>query len=138
MLKRPQAVLPADLTAELPSDTYIGKEVCIIGSLHFQGTLTLDGSFEGETLSSGTLILTRSGTVIANLHLEEATIFGTVKGNISVTKRLTLKSGSSVEGDILAPILHVEEGVQLKGRVDIQEPKTAVDELDDDLYSSDN
>lgn len=134
--KEAACILSSELTAALPTSpvTTIASDVAIEGSLHFQGILHIAGRFQGDTLSSGILHIASSGVVIADLELEEATIYGSVKGNLYIRKKLTLKAGSQIEGNISAPLVEMEEGVILHGHVNIQQivtPSSSLDEEDE-------
>lgn len=120
------------------SETIIASDVSIRGSIQFSGLLKVEGRFEGDTLSSGTLIAEKSSIIHANLDLEEAIISGIVKGNITVQKKLTLLAGAQIEGNIKAPLLHIEEGVTLNGKVEVsQQSSLSFESEEEDFYNSD-
>jgi cytoskeletal protein CcmA (bactofilin family) len=120
-------------------ETIISEGVSITGTMSFQKLVRIDGSFEGELLSSGKIIVGPTGCVKANINLEEAFISGKVTGNITVKKRLVLRGRAEVQGDITAPLLSVDEGVCITGILSIaQTPKPSEDPFEDDPYSSDN
>ena len=134
-----------EVTEEAPKEdeepeTIIASGVSIKGTMSFQKLIRIDGSFEGELLSSGKLIVGPTGSVKANINLEEAFISGKVTGDITVKSRLVLRGRAEVRGDIVAPLISVDEGVSIIGILNIaQEPEplsTAEDE--NDHYSSDN
>lgn len=120
-------------------ETIIAEGVCIKGTISFQKLIRIDGSFEGELLSSGKVIVGPTGFLKANINLEEAFISGKVTGDITVKKRLVLRGRAEVRGDITAPLLSVDEGVSIIGILNIaQAPEPKADFIDDDHYSSDN
>jgi cytoskeletal protein CcmA (bactofilin family) len=100
-------------------ETLIAEHVEIKGSLRFKDALRIDGSFEGELEASGKLIIGPTGSVKANIDLEEAFISGKVVGNITVKKRLVLRGKAEVTGDITAPLLSVDEGVSIVGILNV-------------------
>jgi cytoskeletal protein CcmA (bactofilin family) len=120
-------------------ETTIAEGVSIKGTLSFQRLVRIDGSFEGELLSSGKIIIGPTGSVKANITLEEAFISGKVTGDITVKTRLVLRGRAEVRGDITAPVLSVDEGVSIIGILNIARSEgSAIDPIDDDSYSSDN
>lgn len=120
-------------------ETIIAEGVSIKGSISFKKLIRIDGSFEGELLSSGKIIIGPNGTVVANLDLEEAFISGKITGDITVTKRLVLRGRAEVRGNITAPLLSVDEGVSIIGTLNVATPSITPIECDlDDPYSSDN
>ncbi len=108
-----------DLTPqeEEEPETVIASNVEIVGKLTFQKLLRIDGSFEGELISSGKLIIGPTGSVKANINLEEAYISGKVIGNITVKTRLVLRGKAEITGDITAPVISVDEGVSIIGKL---------------------
>lgn len=130
---------PREDSVQEEPETTIAQGVSIKGVLRFEKLLRIDGFFEGEIESSGTLIIGPTGVVISNLHLKEAFISGKVKGHITVMKQLSLRGRAEVEGDIKAPLLSIDEGVSLKGNLQIAflEPATQTHD-DEEHYCSDN
>lgn len=100
-------------------ETTLGIGVTFRGELSFERFLRIDGTFEGELLSNGKVIVGASGVVKADLALKEAIIEGKVIGNITVQERLDLRGDAVVEGNIEAKFLSVEEGVKIKGHVHV-------------------
>lgn len=115
-------------------ETIIAAGVSIKGTMSFQKLIRIDGTFEGELVSSGKLIVGPTGSVKANITLEEAFISGKVTGDITVKTRLVLRGRAEVRGDITAPLLSIDEGVSIIGILNvIQEPISEPEE--DDPYS---
>jgi cytoskeletal protein CcmA (bactofilin family) len=145
---RPMNPFASDLMNALDASTHeepettIADGITIKGSIEFKKILRIDGVFEGELISSGKLIVGPTGVVKANITLEEAFISGRVEGNITVTSRLCLRGRASIQGDIQAPLLSIDEGVSLKGSLTVaQAPSTEEHFGDtplDDHYHSDN
>lgn len=104
------------LKEEVP-ETTLGEGVTFRGELTFERLLRIDGTFEGELLSQGKVIVGPKGKVQANLNLREAIIEGEVKGNITVQEKLELRGEAAVYGDITAKTLSVDEGVTIEGVV---------------------
>lgn len=100
-------------------ETILGEEVTIKGTLTFQNCLRIDGSFEGELISDGKLIVGPKGVVKAHLNLQEAFISGKVEGDITVKERLVLRGRAEIRGNITAPLLSVDEGVSIIGQLNV-------------------
>lgn len=110
-------------TAKEEPETTLGEGVTFRGELTFERLLRIDGTFEGELISKGKVIVGPKGKVKANLTLREAIIEGTIDGNITVEERLELRGEASVTGDIIAKFLSVDEGVSLCGNVTVTAQK---------------
>ncbi len=100
-------------------ETTIAAHVEIKGTLCFQHCLRIDGVFEGELQATGKLIIGPTGSVRANIDLDEAYISGKVVGDIRVKKRLVLRGQAEVKGDITAPLISVDEGVSIIGSLNV-------------------
>jgi cytoskeletal protein CcmA (bactofilin family) len=135
----PNAFQTTEESFDEEPETIIAEGVSIKGSITFKKLVRIDGSFEGELISSGKVIVGPKGSLKANINLEEAFISGKVTGDITVKRRLVLRGRAEVRGDITAPLLSVDEGVSIIGIVNIaQAPLPSSDLIDDDHYSSDN
>ena len=109
--------LASPFEEEEAPETTLGEGVTFRGELSFERLLRIDGTFEGELLSKGKVIVGPKGKVKANLHLQEAIVEGEVEGNIICDERLELRGECVVHGDIQAKRLSVDEGVTLVGNV---------------------
>lgn len=120
-------------------ETIIAEGVSIKGTMSFQKLVRIDGAFEGELLSSGKVIVGPTGSLTANINLDEAFISGKVIGDITVKTRLVLRGRAEVRGDITAPLLSVDEGVSIIGIMNIAKSEEPVESnIYEDHYSSDN
>lgn len=111
------STLPHHFVEEEAPETTLGAGVTFRGELSFERLLRIDGSFEGNLLSQGKVIVGPQGQVKANLDLREAIIEGTVEGNITVQEKLELRGEACVHGDIKAKSLCVDDGVSIVGHV---------------------
>ncbi len=95
------------------------------GQLAFSGTLVLNGKFKGELLSSDTLIVGEDGDLKADVRVGVAIVSGQLLGQITAKERVELRSKARMYGDIVTPVLVLEEGVVFNGHC-----KMKVDELE--------
>ena len=86
------------------------------GRLTFAGTLVLNGKFRGEIFSSDTLLVGETGQVEAEVQVGVAIVSGQITGNIIARERVELKGSARIFGDIVTPVLVLEEGVVFDGR----------------------
>jgi len=85
------------------------------GRLTFSGTLVLNGKFQGELLSSDTLIVGENGDLKADVQVGVAIVSGQLSGHITAKERVELRSTARMYGDIVTPVLVLEEGVIFDG-----------------------
>ena len=98
----------------------IGKSVVICGEVKGSEDLIVDGRVEGTvTLSEGRLTIGPNANVAADLSAKDVLILGHVKGNVVASGRVELRAGCSVEGDIRALRLAVEDNAVFRGKVDL-------------------
>jgi cytoskeletal protein CcmA (bactofilin family) len=98
----------------------IGKTVVIRGEVQGSEDLIVDGRVEGTVrLSESRLTIGQHANVAADISARDVLILGTVKGNVSASGRVELRAGCTVEGDIRALRLAVEDNAVFRGKVDL-------------------
>ena len=98
----------------------IGKSVVICGEVKGSEDLIVDGRVEGTvSLSESRLTIGPTASVAADLSAKDVLIQGHLKGNVIATGRVELRAGCSVEGDIRALRLAVEDNAVFRGKVDL-------------------
>jgi cytoskeletal protein CcmA (bactofilin family) len=102
-------------TGQATLNSMLGQGCKIKGDIELQGTIRIDGQFEGSISCPDTLIIGKSGVVKADVKVKSAVIGGKLVGNISATNKIELQSGSHVEGDIQTARLVIDEGVFFEG-----------------------
>ncbi len=97
-------------------NSIIGQGCKINGTIDVrEGTLRIDGEFEGNINCPDTLIVGKGGRLKADIKVKNAVIGGTIVGNIDAREKVELQSGSRVEGDIKTSRLVIDEGVFFEG-----------------------
>ncbi len=94
---------------------FIGKGMRVEGSIHFEGTVRIDGEFKGDVDTKGRIVVGDSAQVEAQLKVDTAIVSGEIRGVIEATKRVELKAPGKVFGDIKTPTLIIGEGVIFEG-----------------------
>jgi cytoskeletal protein CcmA (bactofilin family) len=104
----------------------IGKSVTIRGEVKGSEDLIVDGQMEGTvSLSESRLTIGPNAVVAADLAARDVLILGRVKGNVVASGRVELRAGCSVEGDIRALRLAIEDNAVFRGKVDLTQGATA-------------
>ncbi len=94
---------------------FLGSQTEFTGKLSFEGIVHLDGHFQGEIISRGTLVIGPDSIVEAEIHSNSLKISGEVRGDITATEKIELFPPAKVFGNIRTPSLVVEEGVIFEG-----------------------
>jgi cytoskeletal protein CcmA (bactofilin family) len=97
-------------------ETHIGSTASLQGVLKAEGTIRIDGAFEGEIETAANVIIGPTGKVLANIQARNVLVAGRVKGNISALERLEILKDGGVKGDIDAGTLYLEEGAIFHGQ----------------------
>lgn len=86
------------------------------GRLAFVGTVAMNGKFHGELFSADTLYLGAEGEIEAEVNVTVGIISGQVKGNITGGERVELGRTARIFGNIVTPVLVLEEGAVFDGQ----------------------
>ena len=113
MKSKAQGVRNADHPSA--SINLIGAGTGIEGEVHSNGDIRVDGSITGAVHSKAKVVIGTTGLVEGNVTCQNADVSGTIKGNISVTETLFLKSTARINGDIYTSKLVVEVGASFTG-----------------------
>ena len=104
-------------------NAYLGAGTAYQGQLSFLGTVRIDGEYTGEIKSEGTLILGKEAKVRGQIQVAQLILSGTIEGDIVVAKKTQMHKTAKLIGNIITPILAMEEGACLQGRVQMtQDP----------------
>jgi len=95
---------------------WIGRGIDVRGDIAFSDRLQVDGKTSGKlTSDSGTLIIGESGQVEAQIDVGVCVVHGTVHGNLVAKSKLEIRKTGRVHGDVITPVLLVEEGAVFNG-----------------------
>ncbi len=98
------------------SSNIIGENSYFTGNFHINGSLRIDGRFEGKFLQAEQLYIGPQGKLKTNISAVSVIIEGLVIGNINATNRVLLMPTAKILGDIKTPELIIQKGVILEGR----------------------
>ncbi len=100
--------------------TNLASDVEIKGTIKFEGTMRIDGKFDGEMITdNGDLVVGKTGIVNATVRVRSAVIEGQVGGEIIASDKVELKQKSHIIGDLQAKTLVIEEGVVIVGKCNV-------------------
>jgi len=97
----------------------LSSDVEIKGSIKFQKELLIDGKVEGEINSDGVLTIGENADIRGEVKTKSITVYGKVHGNITVAERCELKSKCTLQGDLKAARLIIEEGATFIGKSEV-------------------
>ena len=105
--------------AEHAGKDVLSSDVEIKGSIKFQKELLIDGKVEGEIHSDGVLTIGENADIRGEIKTKSITVYGKVQGNITVGERCELKSRCTLQGDLKASRLVIEEGATFIGKSEV-------------------
>jgi cytoskeletal protein CcmA (bactofilin family) len=108
---------------------FIDKGSQVRGDLSFEETFRIEGRFEGKIRSGNELIIGDSADVTAEIDVGRLSVNGTLKGSVRASERVELLAGARVSGDLVTPVLRIEEGAHFEGSCQMGEETSNVVEL---------
>lgn len=108
-------------------DSLLGAGVDCQGTARIEGTLRLDGAFQGTLEVGDTLIIGQSGSFTGRARGRQVVIAGKFEGEVLGTERVELQKGARMDGDVLTRSFVIEPGVWFQGqcRMDLTEADEA-------------
>jgi cytoskeletal protein CcmA (bactofilin family) len=99
----PSAPRPVSASTTTADQATIGKSLVIKGEVTGSESLYIDGR-----------------VVAANINAREIVVLGKVRGNLTASDRVDIRSDGSLTGDVVAARISIEDGAFFKGGIDIR------------------
>lgn len=93
----------------------IASTTQLTGDVNSQTDIRIDGKLKGNLNTGGRLIVGESGSILGDINCKTAEIEGNIEGKIVVEGLLTLKSTSTLKGEVTTAQLMIEPGAQFNG-----------------------
>ena len=105
--------------------TFLGTEALFKGSLSFEGIVCIEGKFEGRVDTNGTLIISETGDILADIEAGTVVCKGTIRGNVTASQKIEMHPSSKIIGNVTSPSLSIEVGAKVEGSIDMSDKKKA-------------
>ena len=116
-------------TAESRSVAIIAKGMIIKGQIRSAEHMHIAGEIDGSLdLAGYDLTVTAESRVRANVTAREVDIAGTIQGNVEATRKITVRTGGKLIGDLRTPGIVIEDGSYFKGNIEIVTREARQDE----------
>jgi cytoskeletal protein CcmA (bactofilin family) len=116
-----EPAMPRPVSTTTADQATIGKSLVIKGEVTGSESLYIDGRVEGSiNLSGNRVTVGRNGVVAANINAREIVVLGKVRGNLTASDRVDIRSDGSLTGDVIAARISIEDGAYFKGGIDIR------------------
>src|SRR5262245_28361034 len=97
---------------------FIGQGIEVSGDIIFAEQLSVNGKVSGKLISkSGTLVVGDSGQLDADIDVGVCVIYGEIRGNLRARAKVEIRRSGRMNGDVITPVLLVEEGAVFNGIV---------------------
>lgn len=93
----------------------ISEGTKIKGDINANGDIRIDGELMGNILAKGKLVVGPKGRIEGQINCNNIEISGYIKGKVTASELLIMKSTSQITGDIVAGKLSVEPGSLFSG-----------------------
>lgn len=113
-------------------NAFLGAGTNYHGKLHFQGAVRIDGNFQGEVVSEGTLVIGQEAVVEGQVKVGQLVLSGNIRGEVEANTKVVLHKTANLQGNIRTPVLVVEEGAVLEGQLDMGSLDTAATKSPDE------
>jgi|tagenome__1003787_1003787.scaffolds.fasta_scaffold19683308_1 cytoskeletal protein CcmA (bactofilin family) len=98
----------------------IGKGMVIKGQIKSAEHMHIAGEIEGSLYLAGQdLTVTSDSRVRAHVTAREVDVSGSIQGNVDATRKITVRKGGKLIGDLRTPGIVIEDGAYFKGNIEI-------------------
>ena len=109
---------------ELPIKAYLGSDALFKGTLTFEGTVRIDGKFEGQIDTNDTLVIGQTGDLKGDVKVGTLVCKGQLNGAVVASKKIEMHPASKIKGDVYTPALSIGLGAVLDGHLNMTGEKS--------------
>ncbi|RDV39662.1 hypothetical protein DV096_03605 [Bradymonadaceae bacterium TMQ3] len=99
--------------------TIIGAQTQVSGRISGDADLRVEGRVDGTIELSETLTIAQGGVVNGSIRARQVIIEGVLDGEVSAEERVVLSATARAVANILAPLVEMADGAQLRGELNI-------------------
>ncbi len=114
MLKRDDLTSAPVNTGDL--NALLGRGSEFEGKLTFEGTVRIDGKFNGTIVTNDVLVVGEGAKVSAEITAGTVIVHGEITGNVKAKTSVELHHPARMKGNIETPSLMIEKGVTFEGQ----------------------
>ena len=105
---------------------FLGEGTRFEGKLFFEGTVRIDGNFQGEIHTEDTVIVGETAVIDAEIEAGEIILSGTLRGNAYTKNNMEIIAPGKMYGNIMTPCLSIQEGVIFEGSCRMEQLEASV------------
>jgi cytoskeletal protein CcmA (bactofilin family) len=114
MLKRDELTSVPTATGDL--NALLGRGSEFEGKLTFEGTVRVDGKFNGTIVTNDVLVVGEGAKIQAEISCGTIIVHGEIQGDVKAKTAVELHHPARVKGNIETPSLMIEKGVTFEGQ----------------------
>jgi len=99
----------------------IGPGMTVVGDCATEGTLRIEGRVDGSVRAGKAVVIGKEGAVAGDVSTQDAVVSGAVTGTLVASSRLEVQATATIDGEVRAKRMQVEEGALLNGTVHMGE-----------------
>lgn len=100
--------------------TVLGASTQFSGTLTFETSLMIRGSFEGNIEAKGALYMDEGAVVkVGTIRAMSIVVAGSVHGDLEAADKVELRSTAQVRGNVKTARLRISDGVLFEGRCEM-------------------
>jgi cytoskeletal protein CcmA (bactofilin family) len=97
----------------------IGGGARVVGRIHGDGNLVVEGRVDGDLAIHGDLTIAEGASVTSKaVEAVSVTVAGTLEGDVAATGPVRLVSGAQVRGNLRGSAVAIDDGARFSGRLD--------------------
>ena len=108
-------------------DTVIGHGTGLVGDLHFEGSIHIDGRVQGKVVGAeearSTLVLSDRGSIHGDVRVVNAVINGRIDGDVHVSGHVELAPHARIHGSLHYHLMEMAPGAMVNGRLYREHPE---------------
>ncbi|GAB1457311.1 MAG: polymer-forming cytoskeletal protein [Spirochaetia bacterium] len=131
--------MPRQATIKTGSDstTVLGPTTSFSGTLKFDSSLMIRGTFEGDIDAKGTLYIDSGATVnVGRIRAMSIIVAGSVRGDLEAADKVEFHASAQVRGNVKTAKLRIADGVLFEGRCEMVRDGAAFDPFADRTVST--
>lgn len=118
----------ATIKNEAQATTTLGPTTSFSGTLHFDTSVMIRGSFEGDIDAKGILYIDEGASVtVGKIRAMSVIVAGSVRGDIEALDKVEFRSSAQVRGNVRTARLRIADGVLFEGRCEMVQDGEAFD-----------
>jgi cytoskeletal protein CcmA (bactofilin family) len=110
-----------DVKEDLPIETLVSARTRIQGDVVFSGGLHLEGAVSGSVKAApeapSRLVASATALIEGSVEAQVVELHGTVRGDITATRRATLGATARIEGNLHYGAIEMAAGAHINGKL---------------------